>query len=161
MTELVLSIEVAAAPEVCFDLARSMDFHRSSMSASGERIAGGRGSGLIELCEDVEFEARHLGMTRRLRARVTELERPRRFVDEQVAGPFRSLRHEHVFEAAGGGTRMTDRVWIDVGWSVLGRAAERLVVRPHLGRVLRAHQANIKRAAESGEWRSFVDSATG
>lgn len=151
MIELVLQIRVAAAPEVCFDLARSMDFHRSSMSASGERIVGGRASGLIELGEEVEFEARHLGMTRRLRSRVTEFDRPRRFVDEQVAGPFRALRHEHVFEASAGGTRLTDRVRIEVGWSALGWVAERLLVGPHLRAVLRGHQENIKRAAESGE----------
>jgi ligand-binding SRPBCC domain-containing protein len=155
MIELVLLIEIAAAPGVCFDLARSMDFHRSSMSASGERIVGGRATGLISLGEEVEFEARHLGMTRRLRARVTEFERPRRFVDEQVAGPFRSLRHEHLFEANGGGTRLTDRVRIEVGWGVLGWLAERLVVGPHLQRVLRGHQENIKRAAESEEWKAF------
>jgi len=34
-----------------------------------------------------------------------------RFVDEQVAGPFRSWRHEHDFaDAPGGGTTITDRV---------------------------------------------------
>lgn len=161
MTELVLKIEIAAAPEVCFELARSMDFHRQSMAASGERIVGGRAAGLIELGEEVEFEARHLGMTRRLRSRVTEFDRPRRFVDEQVAGPFRALRHEHVFEASAGGTRLIDRVRIDVGWGVLGWLAERLVVGPHLRGVLLGHQQNIKRAAESGERGSSVDSAAG
>lgn len=33
-----------------------------------------------------------------------------RFVDRQVRGPYRWWRHEHRFEAAGGGTRVIDHV---------------------------------------------------
>jgi ligand-binding SRPBCC domain-containing protein len=157
MTELVFQIDVAAPPERCFDLARSMDFHCHSMAASGEQIVGGRKTGLIELGEEVEFQARHLGMTRRLRARITEFQRPLRFVDEQIAGAFKQLRHEHVFEATQGGTRVTDRIRMNVGWSVLGLLAERLVVAPHLTRVLKAHHQHLKAAAESEDWRRFLE----
>ncbi len=45
------------------------------------------------------------------RVRHVELVAGERFVDEQVSGPFRSWRHEHVFsDAPGGGTTITDRV---------------------------------------------------
>jgi ligand-binding SRPBCC domain-containing protein len=157
MTELVLQVDVAAPPERCFDLARSMDFHCYSMTAFGEKIVGGRASGLIELGEEVEFQARHLGITRRLRARITEFQRPHRFVDEQIAGAFKLLRHEHNFEAAQGGTRVTDRIRMSVGWSVLGLVVERLVLAPHLTRVLTAHHQHLKAAAESEEWRRFLE----
>jgi ligand-binding SRPBCC domain-containing protein len=43
-------------------------------------------------------------------SRITELDAPRRFVDEMVRGPFAFFRHEHLFEEAGRLTRMTDVV---------------------------------------------------
>lgn len=157
MTRITLQTDVHAPIGRCFDLARSMDFHTRSMRSTGERVVGGRAAGLIGLNEEVEFEARHLGLTRRLRARIAASEPPHRFVDEQVRGPFRSLRHEHRFETIGpGATRMTDSLDIDAGWSLAGLAAERLLIRPHLTRVLRQHQANLKAALESDEWRAFL-----
>jgi ligand-binding SRPBCC domain-containing protein len=54
------------------------------------------------------------------------------FVDEQRIGPYRLWYHEHYFEAAPGGVRMTDRVTYEVGWGPLGWLAERLWVRRQL-----------------------------
>jgi len=44
------------------------------------------------------------------RTRIDVWEPGVRFVDRQVAGPYRWWRHEHLFETAGTGTRVTDRV---------------------------------------------------
>ena len=77
-------IEIAASPERVFDAARDIDLHVQSQQASGERAVAGVTSGLIGLGEEVTFEARHFGLRLRHRARITALERPRRFVDEMV-----------------------------------------------------------------------------
>lgn len=63
---------------------------------------GGVTAGRIGLGEEVTWRAVHFGLPFTMTSRVTELERPLRFVDEQVRGPFRSFRHEHRFEATGG-----------------------------------------------------------
>ncbi|MBX3737310.1 MAG: SRPBCC family protein [Candidatus Didemnitutus sp.] len=57
------------------------------------------------------------------------------FVDEQRVGPYRLWYHEHYFEVAPGGVRMTDRVTYEVGWGPLGWLAERLWVRGELERI--------------------------
>lgn len=134
-----------------------MDFHVWSMRATGERIVGGRAAGFIEPGEEVEFEARHLGLTRRLRAKVTVFEPPLTFADEQVRGPFRSLIHTHSFEAQADGTvRITDLLAFHLGFGIAGLAVERLLIRPHLRRLLTLHQRNLKATAESDQWRRFV-----
>ncbi|HZW07262.1 MAG TPA: SRPBCC family protein [Phycisphaerales bacterium] len=162
MTRIVLRIDVAAPPERCFDLARSMDFHPYSMRATRERVVSGRASGLLELGDEVEFEGRHLGMTRRLRARITEMERPRTFVDVQVpgGGAFKSLTHRHRFEPLGGaGTRVTDEIEIEVGYGPLGVVAERLIVGPYLRGLVSRHQRNLRETAEAvgpEGWRRFL-----
>lgn len=57
------------------------------------------------------------------------------FVDEQRAGPYRLWYHEHHFEPAPGGVKMTDRVTYEVGWGPVGWLAEKLWVRRQLGRI--------------------------
>lgn len=44
------------------------------------------------------------------RSRISVWQPPHRFADEQLRGPYHTWFHEHVFEPADGGTRMTDRV---------------------------------------------------
>ncbi len=62
MAKIEIETKVAARPERCFDLSRDLDLHLRSMDHSGERIVAGRRSGLIELGEEVTWEARHFGI---------------------------------------------------------------------------------------------------
>lgn len=71
------------------------------METSGEQAIGGVTSGSIALGETVTWRARHFGIWFTMTSRITSLERPNRFVDEQVRGPFRSFHHEHVFARRG------------------------------------------------------------
>jgi ligand-binding SRPBCC domain-containing protein len=117
-----------------FDLSLDIDAHVASMSNSGERAVAGVTRGRIGLGETVTWRARHFGIWFTMTSRVTELERPLRFVDEQVSGPFKVFVHEHRFEPNQGGSRMTDTV--TVASPVFGRIAERLVLVPYLRRLL-------------------------
>jgi ligand-binding SRPBCC domain-containing protein len=117
---------VSAPVETCFDLSRSIDLHLESMVASRERAVGGVTSGLIEDGQEVSWEAHHLGICWPMTSRITAFDRPDRFVDEMVRGPFASFRHEHRFEADGDGTVMTDTVDVRMGWGRLGPLADAL-----------------------------------
>ena len=77
MPLIVLETVIRAAPERCFDLARSVDAHVASTHQSGERVVAGRTQGLLELGEEVTWEAVHLGLRQRLTAKITVLERRR------------------------------------------------------------------------------------
>lgn len=134
-----------APVEVCFDLSRSIDLHLESMLASDERAVAGVTSGLIRGGEQVTWEARHFGVTWRMTSRIVEFDPPRRFVDEMVRGPFTAFRHEHLFEAHGSGTRMTDVI-------TLRTPLRLLVERPigvYLRRLMTTRNATIRRKAES------------
>ncbi|GAA4846779.1 hypothetical protein GCM10023221_26840 [Luteimicrobium xylanilyticum] len=133
-SELVVVTRTRHAVERLFDLALDVDAHVRSMPGSGERAVGGVTSGRIGLGETVTWSGRHLGVRFTMTAQVVELERPHRFLDVQVTGPFRSFVHEHVFERDGEETVMTDRIL--VASPVLGRVAERLVLVPYLRRLI-------------------------
>lgn len=121
--------------ERLFDLSLDIDAHLASMSASEENAIDGVTAGGIGLGETVTWRARHFGIRFTMTVRIAELDRPDRFVDEQVRGPFRSFRHEHVFvDDSDGGTVMTDT--ITLASPVFGAMAERLILVPYLRRLI-------------------------
>lgn len=131
---LVVVTQSAASPERLFDVSLSIDEHLGSMAGSGERAVAGVTSGLIGLGETVTWRARHFGVWFTMTSRIEELERPRAFVDQQLKGPFKLFRHEHLFEPLGTGTLMTDT--ITLASPVGGVLVERLVLVPYLRRLI-------------------------
>jgi len=108
---LALITMIAASPAACFDLSLNVHAHTASMGPSGERAVAGVTAGLLSGSDTVTWEARHFGIPFRMTSKVDEFERPLRFVDYQVGGPFGRWWHEHLFEAApDGGTCMRDHV---------------------------------------------------
>lgn len=149
MSTIDLSVWVAAPSEVVFDLSRSIDTHSASMSRSAERAVAGVTAGHIGLDEEVTWRARHFGITFHMTSRLTDMDRPMGFVDEQVTGPFKTWRHVHLFETEADGTRMMDRIDYEVPFGVLGRAIDRLFLNNYLTRLITQRNDFIKRSAES------------
>lgn len=142
VVEFELRTVVGAPREVVFAHSLDIDVHVASMARSRERAVSGVTSGRIGLGEEVTWRAWHFGVPLRMTSRITELDEPRRFVDEQTRGPFASFRHEHRFDDHESGTLMTDRVRFVAPLGVLGRAAE-LVLRPYLRRLIIDRNAHV------------------
>ncbi len=152
-----LETQIEAAPAVCFDLARSVEAHIESASRTDERAVAGVTSGLLAFGDEVTWRARHLGVTQELTSRITAFDRPRHFRDEMVRGIFRRLVHDHYFESLGSSTRMVDVLDFTAPLGILGRCAERMLLRAYLARFLRSRAAALKRLAESGAWHQYVE----
>jgi ligand-binding SRPBCC domain-containing protein len=75
----------------------------------------------------------------------TACDRPRMFVDEQVRGPFRLWRHQHIVEPADGGAILRDVIDVEPPFGFLGRALAPLLILPRL-RKLFAYRHEATRA---------------
>lgn len=157
MTEVRVITKIAAPIERCFDLARSVEAHVDSARDTGERVVAGRTSGLLELGDQVTWSGRHLGVRQQLSGGITRIERPTFFQDRMSRGAFKSMEHDHHFEATDdGGTLMTDVLRFAAPFGPIGWVVERLVLAGHLRRFLERRNAILKRVAESEEWRSYL-----
>ncbi|OJF10502.1 SRPBCC family protein [Couchioplanes caeruleus] len=138
MTIIELTTVFPVAPARAFDVSIDVDAHTASMSGSGERTVGGVRSGPLALNDSVTFTARHFGLPWRMTSRITEYDRPTRFVDEQARGPFAYWRHEHVFvwDESRGVTVARDKVEFAAPLGFLGRLVTRLVLEGYMRRLL-------------------------
>jgi ligand-binding SRPBCC domain-containing protein len=115
-----------------FDRSRSIDAHTHSMARSREKAIAGTTTGLISLGQEVTWRAWHFGVPIRMTSRITDMEAPDYFVDEQVKGPFHRFRHVHEFSQDGGVTTMVDRIEFAAPFGALGRVVEKLVLARYL-----------------------------
>jgi ligand-binding SRPBCC domain-containing protein len=147
VVRFTLATDIAAPVDRVFDLSLDVESHVASMARSRERAIGGRTRGILALGDEVTWRALHFGVPWTMTVRIVEFERPHGFVDEQVAGPFASFRHTHRFERSGVGTAMTDTVVFAAPFGVLGRAAEGLVLRRRLVKLIEARNRYLRQAA--------------
>jgi ligand-binding SRPBCC domain-containing protein len=150
MTALVeLTTDINAPVDVVYDLARDLDLHARSMAHTSERAIAGRTSGRIDAGEMVTWRARHFGLWWTLTSRITIADRPTRFADEQVSGPFAWFRHEHRFEALTDDvTRMHDRWEHRSPLGLLGAVVDRLVLGRYMRQLLEQRNRVLRAAAE-------------
>jgi ligand-binding SRPBCC domain-containing protein len=146
MSNITIETLLPASPERCFDASRDLDLHVTSMKETAEKAVAGRTSGLIELGEQVTWEGRHFGVRQRFTSKITAFDRPKYFQDSMVKGAFHSFVHDHYFEPADGGTKMTDVLKFSSPLGFLGAIVDRLVMSAYLRRMLIARNEVLKAA---------------
>lgn len=150
------SLFILAPPDRVFDLSRSIEVHIASTASTGERAVGGVTSGLLELGDQVSWEARHLGIRQRLTSRITAFDRPSSFTDSMVSGAFARFDHHHRFRARDSGTLVEDVFDYTSPLGALGRLADAIFLERYMARFLRIRLHAIKAVAESDDWHRFL-----
>jgi ligand-binding SRPBCC domain-containing protein len=106
-----------------------------STAGTGERAVAGVTTGLVQLGDEVTWEARHRGVRQRLTARITAYDRPHHFRDSQVRGAFARFDHDRYFSALPDGrTRMRDVFDYTAPLGLLGQLADRLFLTGYMRR---------------------------
>ncbi|SRR5216684_5614049 len=148
MPVITILTTVRASMERCFDASRDLDLHLQSMEQTGERAVAGTMAGLIELGEQVTWEARHFGIRQRFTSRITAFDRPRYFQDSMVKGAFHSFVHDHYFEPCPDGTIMRDVLTFHSPLGPLGALVDRLVMSRYLRNLLTKRNETLKAIIE-------------
>lgn len=156
MPTLHLTTFIAAPADRVFDLSRSIDLHKESMSKHQEEAVAGTRFGLIEKDETVTWKAKHLFKTRILRTKITEMKKNQLFVDEQVEGDFKMLKHEHHFKPCENGTIMIDLIDFEAPYGALGRSFKKIFLSGYMRRLIEQRNNTIKQYAEGDKWKKLL-----
>ncbi len=157
MPFIQLTTFIEAPIERIFDLSRSIDLHKSSMTKYEEKPIAGTISGLINLGEEVTWKAKHFYKERILKVRITAMQKPFSFIDEQVQGIFKLMKHEHFFKTCDNGTIMIDQFYFDLYDGLLGKWLNRFYMTRYIKHLLEERNSVIKTVAESNKWKLFLN----
>lgn len=147
---------IAAPVERVFDLSRSIDLHKHSMTKHKEEPIGAVINGLLSQGAEVTWRAHHLFKTRILKVKVTALDKPNSFVDEQVGGDFSSMKHQHFFKAIDNGTIMIDIFQFASPYNILGKLLNTLYLTNYMKSLLENRNKMIKEVAEGNRWKNYL-----
>jgi ligand-binding SRPBCC domain-containing protein len=156
MSFIHLTTFIAAPQERVFDLSRSVDLHKRSMSGHDEKIIDGVMSGMMKDGDSVTWTAKHLFRVRTLKVKITKLQSPDFFVDEQVHGDFAMMKHEHYFKPIENGTIMIDQFHYELKKGIAGKLLNRLYLENYMTSLLNKRNEMIKQVAESNHWKQFL-----
>ena len=88
----------------------------------------------------IDYRLRLHGIPLRWKSEITAWEPPKRFIDQQMSGPFRLWIHEHHFHEIPGGTLVTDEVLYAPPFGAL---ANRLLVDRDLKAIFKYRQERL------------------
>ena len=157
MPTIHLTTFVAAPIDRVFDLARSIDLHKKSMSHTGEEAVAGTTMGLINLNEWVTWKGKHLMKTRVLKSEITAMRRPHSFTDEMKQGDFKSMRHQHHFKQIENGTLMIDILDFESPYGGLGRMFNSIYLTRYMEKMIETRNLVIKEYAEGNKWQNILN----
>jgi ligand-binding SRPBCC domain-containing protein len=155
MARITLETLINAPVERVFTLSLSIDLHKLSMAKTNEEAIAGRTSGIIQEGEFVTWRAKHLGITQKLTVKITKVKAPNYFRDEMLKGAFKSMHHEHIFEAKGNQTLMIDVFEFESPLGPIGRLFNALFLENYMRKLLTERNEVIKRIAEGEEWKKL------
>lgn len=130
--------------------------HKASMKHHDEKIVDGTTSGLMNVNDTVTWTAKHFFKTRRLKIKITTLVQPEYFIDEQEAGDFKMLKHEHYFKPVENGTIMIDQFHFETPNGFIGRLINNFYLEKYMTQLLQERNKMIKDVAEGNLWKQYL-----
>jgi ligand-binding SRPBCC domain-containing protein len=147
---------IAAPIERVFDLSRHLALYKLVFQSRKERLSSGAASTLISKGETISIVAKHAGRSRMSMLKITALQRPTLFVEEQIKGDLQSYKHEHHFKAVENGTIVIDIIDFGVPKDIVGKIFGKVYFKKYLEELLRKRTELVRKYAETERWRAVL-----
>ncbi|MEM9947257.1 MAG: SRPBCC family protein [Cyanobacteria bacterium P01_D01_bin.36] len=127
-----------------------------STAQTNELAVNGTKTGLLNLHDDVTWEATHFGVRQQLTSHITACEPYQFFQDKMVSGAFQSFTHDHHFFYQDGISTVEDKFKFESPFGPIGTVFDNLVLTEYMHVFLKHRLDVIKLIAESDEWKKYL-----
>ena len=156
MARIHLTTFIAAPIDRVFDLSRNIAVYKSAFNKRKEMLSSGAASNLVNHGETIIFHAKHFGKMRNVTLRITALDKPVSFTEEQVKGDLENYLHEHHFKQVDNGTIMIDIVDFGQPRDIVAKVFGGFFLTKYVENILLKRNESIKQYAESEKWRAVL-----
>jgi ligand-binding SRPBCC domain-containing protein len=156
MASIHLTTFVAAPVDRVFDLSRHMALYKMLFHNRRETFTSGAASNTLAKGETISVLIKTAGRSRMSMIKITDLSRPKSFVEEQVKGDLEKYRHEHHFKPVENGTIIIDLVDYGMPKDFFGRMLGKFYFKKYIEELLQKRNDLIRSYAESEKWRAVL-----
>lgn len=153
MFRLKESIHINAPIDRCFLLSTSIELVQRTI---GLTPVSGKTSGLIVDGDQLVWRGWKFGVPAMHETLITGYDRPVFFQDTMGRGRFSRFQHDHHFQEIDGHTVLWDIVRFSLPLGAPGRMVGKLVVVPHVLKLMMARFELIRQLAEGDGWKKYV-----
>ena len=156
MTKIHVTTFINAPIERVFNLSRSLTLSKMAFKGAKEQLLSSSAANMVGAGETITLRAKHLGKTREITSRVTDLELPNGYTEEQIKGDLKSFRHEYHFKKVDNGTIMIDLVEFEGPRDLLGSLAAKFFLKSYFEKILKKKNELVRQSAESEKWKAVL-----
>jgi ligand-binding SRPBCC domain-containing protein len=156
MASIHLTTFIAAPVDRVFDLSRNLAVYKYVFNSREEKFSAASGSNLLTKGETVSILAKHAGKTRMSTLKITDLQKPVTFTEEQIKGDLESFHHVHHFKSIQNGTIIIDLIEFGNPRDIIGKIIGRLYLKSYLEEIVRKRNDVIRSYAETEKWRAVL-----
>jgi ligand-binding SRPBCC domain-containing protein len=106
---------------------------------------------VVESGSRIAFKVQAYGVVQHIEHEITAVDRPRLIVEEQIKGPMKAWRHEHLLEAKDDGVLMIDRIEFQPPGGMLGFLVKESHILDGLEDGFLHREQELRRLVEKGE----------
>ena len=156
MRKIEFNTHIKAPLQRCYDLARSIDFHKISVPQIKEEVVAGCSSGLIGPNQHALLQTRVAGLRFSTELKLTRYAPPFFFSYEIVNEVFESIVHEYYFYDLKEETVMVDHFYFETRYGILGKFANILFLKKLLAHAIQHRNEMLREYAESEKWKTIL-----
>jgi ligand-binding SRPBCC domain-containing protein len=156
MQKIHITSFINAPIDRVFNLSRNLALSKMAFKGGKEQFLSSSSSNQLAAGETITVRAKHLGKTREITARVTDLNLPDGYTEEQIKGDLKSFRHDYHFKKVDNGTIMIDLVEFEGPRDILGSLAARFFLKSYIESNIKKKNELLRQYAESEKWRAVM-----
>jgi hypothetical protein len=156
MNKIEFNTHIKAPIERCFDLTRSIDFHKLSINPVKEESVAGCTSGLIGPNQHALMQSRLWGLRFSTELKITKFNPPFFLSYEIADSNFHSAVHDYYFYDISEETVMVNHFYYKPKWGLIGELINILFLEKYISRIITKRNDLLREYAETEKWRKIL-----